>query len=59
MNPDKTSHTNEQSQVVGTWRLISAEDKDPTTGKWYLTRSEILRVVTSFTTPLDMRRCKS
>ena len=34
MNPDKTSHTNEQSQVVGTWRLISAEDKDPTTGKW-------------------------
>jgi hypothetical protein len=25
---------NEQSQVVGTWRLISAEDKDPNTGKW-------------------------
>ena len=34
MNPDKTSHTNAQSQVAGTWRLISAEDKDPTTGKW-------------------------
>ena len=34
MNPDKTSHSNTQSQVVGTWRLISAEDKDPTTGKW-------------------------
>ncbi len=34
MNPDKKSHTNAQSQVVGTWRLISAEDKDPSTGKW-------------------------
>jgi len=34
MSSDKTSHMNEQSQVVGTWRLISAEDKDPNTGKW-------------------------
>ena len=23
-----------QKQLVGTWRLISAEDKDPNTGKW-------------------------
>jgi hypothetical protein len=23
-----------QSQLVGTWRLMSAEDLDPTTGKW-------------------------
>ena len=23
-----------QKQLVGTWRLISAEDKDPKTGKW-------------------------
>ena len=22
------------AQLVGTWRLISAEDKDPNTGKW-------------------------
>ena len=34
MSSDKTSHKNLQSQVVGTWRLISAEDKDPNTGKW-------------------------
>ncbi len=34
MSSDKTSHTNLQSQVTGTWRLISAEDKDPNTGKW-------------------------
>ena len=23
-----------QTQLVGTWRLISAEDKDPNTGQW-------------------------
>ena len=23
-----------QTGVIGTWNLISAEDKDPTTGKW-------------------------
>ena len=34
MSSDKTSHKNLQSQVIGTWRLISAEDKDPNTGKW-------------------------
>jgi hypothetical protein len=34
MNPDKTSHTSEQSQLAGTWKLISAEDKDPNTGQW-------------------------
>ena len=34
MSSDKSSHTNSQSQVIGTWRLISAEDKDPNTGKW-------------------------
>src|SRR4029078_2546805 len=31
MSSDKKS---EQSQVVGTCKLISAEDKDPNTGKW-------------------------
>jgi hypothetical protein len=31
MSSDKTS---KQSDVVGTWRLISAEDKDSKTGKW-------------------------
>jgi Lipocalin-like domain len=31
MSSDKKS---EQSQVVGTWKLISAENKDPKTGKW-------------------------
>jgi len=31
MSSDKKS---EQSEVVGTWKLISAEDKDPKTGKW-------------------------
>ena len=34
MSSDKSSHKNLQSQVIGTWRLISAEDKDPNTGKW-------------------------
>ena len=34
MSSDKTSHKNLQNQGVGTWRLISAEDKDPNTGKW-------------------------
>ena len=34
MSSDKTSHQNSQNQVIGTWRLISAEDKDPNTGKW-------------------------
>ena len=34
MSSDKTSHKNSKNQVVGTWRLISAEDKDPNTGKW-------------------------
>ena len=31
MNPDNSS---EKHQIVGTWRLISAEDKDPNTGQW-------------------------
>jgi len=34
MNPDKTTGTSEKTQLVGTWRLISAEDKNPDTGKW-------------------------
>ena len=34
MNPDKSSHTSLQSQLAGTWRLISAEDKNPNTGQW-------------------------
>ena len=34
MSPDKTSLTSVESQIVGTWRLISAEDKDPDTGQW-------------------------
>ena len=34
MSSEKTSHTSEQRQIVGTWRLISAEDKDPNTGQW-------------------------
>jgi hypothetical protein len=34
MSSEKTSHSSDQSQIVGTWRLISAENKDPNTGKW-------------------------
>lgn len=30
----KPSSKNLQKSVIGTWNLISAEDKDPTTGKW-------------------------
>ncbi len=30
----KSSHESVQSQIVGTWSLISAEDKNPDTGKW-------------------------
>jgi hypothetical protein len=30
----KPSLKSVQKQLVGTWKLISAEDKDPTTGKW-------------------------
>lgn len=33
-NTEKTSLHNVQEQLVGTWRLISAEDKDPNTGQW-------------------------
>jgi lipocalin-like protein len=30
----KSSAKAGQTGVIGTWNLISAEDKDPTTGKW-------------------------
>jgi hypothetical protein len=30
----KSSLKSLQKQVIGTWKLMSAEDKDPTTGKW-------------------------
>lgn len=30
----KPSSNTLQNGVIGTWNLISAEDKDPTTGKW-------------------------
>ena len=34
MNPDNSSYDDAKSQIVGTWKLISAEDKDPNTGQW-------------------------
>jgi lipocalin-like protein len=30
----KSSSQAQQNGVIGTWNLISAEDKDPNTGKW-------------------------
>jgi hypothetical protein len=34
VNTRKPSLKSLQKQLVGTWKLMSAEDKDPTTGKW-------------------------
>ena len=33
-NPDAPAAESLQAQLVGTWRLISAEDFDSQTGKW-------------------------
>lgn len=34
VNTKKPSLKSVQKQLVGTWKLMSAEDKDPNTGKW-------------------------
>jgi len=34
MSSNKTSHEDAQREIVGTWKLMSAEDVDPKTGKW-------------------------
>jgi hypothetical protein len=34
LDNEKPSSCTPQEQLVGTWKLMSAEDKDPNTGKW-------------------------